>query len=319
MHRHTLAVLGALLALGGCKKSPPVTPEAKTQEVPLRAAVPAPVTDVHDAGVVALQRPAFTLPVLGLPHVDTRPTDHLARARALKDEGDTLESLAEARRHLQDNPEDDDALELVARAAQALGQNALAAAAFEKLAAVRDDDAVPLVQAARMHLALKDAPGAERLASEALGRDGGNVEAYQALGRAALVEGDLRKAMDSLEQARVLAPAHGWVLNNLGFAYLRANENAEALETLARAAELLPNAAVVQNNLGVALERLGRTEEASLAFERSSALAPHYTRALVNRARLAQLLTQDAGAAPAPDEDEETDSDGDAAAPGSRP
>jgi tetratricopeptide (TPR) repeat protein len=317
MHRHTLAVLGALLALGGCKKSPPVTPEAKTQEVPLRAAAPAPVTDVHDAGSVALQRPALILPVLGLPHVDTRPTDHLARARALKDEGDTLESLAEARRHLQDNPEDEDALEMVARAAQALGQNALAAAAFEKLAAVCDDDAVPLVQAARMHLALKDAPGAERLASEALGRDGGNVEAYQALGRAALVEGDLRKAMDYLEQARVLAPAHGWVLNNLGFAYLRANENTEALETLARAAEL-PTAAVVQNNLGVALERLGRTEEASSAFEKSSALAPHYTRALVNRARLAQLLTQDAGAAPAPDEDEETDSDADVA-PGSRP
>ena len=213
---------------------------------------------------------------------------------------------------MADSPQDDDALEMVARAAQSLGQNALAAAAFEKLASVRDDDAVPLVQAARMHLALKDAPGAERLAREALGRDGGNVEAYQALGRAALVEGDLRRAMDYLEQARVLAPSHGWVLNNLGFAYLRANENAEALETLARAAELLPAAAVVQNNLGVALERLGRTEEATAAFEKSSALAPHYARALVNRARLALLRATDAGAAPTPEEDEEADGDADA-------
>jgi tetratricopeptide (TPR) repeat protein len=318
MHRHTSAVLGALLALGGCKKSPPSTLEAKPPEVPLRAAATVPSPEVHDAGVAALQPPALALPALGLAQVDARPVDHLARARALKDEGDTLESLAEARRHLGDNPEDEDALDMVARAAQALGQNALAAAAFEKLATVRDDDAVPLVQAARMHLALKDAPGAERLASEALGRDGGNVEAYQAMGRAALVEGDLRKAMDYLEQARVLAPSHGWVLNNLGFAYLRANENAEALETLARAAELLPDAAVVQNNLGVALERLGRSEEAQAAFEKSSALAPHYTRALVNRARLAQLLTQDAGAAPSPDEDEETPGEADATS-GSRP
>ncbi len=313
MHRNTLAVLGALLALGGCKKSPPATLQAKRPEAPRRAAASAPPPEVHDAGVVALQRPALTLPALGLPHTDTGTLNHLARARTLKDEGDSVESLAEARRQLQDSPEDEDALEMVARAAAALGQPALAAAAYEKLAAVRDDDAVPLVQAARMHLALKDAAGAERLASEALGRDGGNVEAYQALGRAALLEGDLRKAMDSLEQARVLAPAHGWVLNNLGFAYLRANENEEALQTLARAAELLPAAAVVQNNLGVALERLGRTEEASSAFEKSAALAPHYTRALVNRARLAQLLTQDAGAAPTPDEEEETDGDTDAA------
>jgi tetratricopeptide (TPR) repeat protein len=318
MHRNTLAVLGALLALGGCKKSPPETLQAKPPQVPLRAASSAPVQQAHDAGSLVLQSPKVALPVLGLVHVDTGPTDHLARARELKDEGDTLEALAEARRQLQDSPEDDDALDMVARAAQALGQHALAAAAFEKLAALRDDDAVPLVQAARMHLALKDAPGAERLASEALGRDGGNVEAYQALGRAALVEGDLRKAMDYLEQARVLAPSHGWVLNNLGFAYLRANENAEAYETLARAAELLPAAAVVQNNLGVALERLGRTEEATAAFEKSSALAPHYTRALVNRARLAQLRTEDGGAGPAPDEDSETDDDAEAT-PGSHP
>jgi tetratricopeptide (TPR) repeat protein len=314
MHRNTLAVLGALLALAGCKKSPPPAAEAKAPELPLRAAPVAPVTALHDAGVVALQTAPLALPVLGLSHVDRGAQDHLARARVLKDEGDTLESLAEARRQLQDSPEDDDALEMVARAAQSLGQNALAAAAFEKLAAVREDDAVPLVQAARMHLALKDAPGAERLASEALGRDGGNVEAYQALGRAALVQGDLRRAMDYLEQARVLAPSHGWVLNNLGFAYLRANENAEALETLARAAELLPAAAVVQNNLGVALERLGRTEEASAAFEKSSALAPHYTRALVNRARLALLRTTDGGSAPTPDADEEPDNDADATA-----
>jgi tetratricopeptide (TPR) repeat protein len=313
MHRNRLAVLVAFLALAGCKKSPPALVEVRVPEAPLRTASVAPAGAVHDAGVVALQVVPVALPVLGLAHVDKGAQDHLARARALKDEGDTLESLAEARRQLADSPEDDDALELVARAAQSLGQNALAAAAFEKLAAVRDDDAVPLVQAARMHLALNDAPGAERLASEALGRDGGNVEAYQALGRAALVQGDLRKAMDYLEQARVLAPSHGWVLNNLGFAYLRANENVEAQETLARAAELLPAAAVVQNNLGVALERLGRTEEATAAFEKSSALAPHYTRALVNQARLALLRTTDAGAAPTPEEDEEPGSDTDAA------
>jgi tetratricopeptide (TPR) repeat protein len=312
MHRSTLMLLGALVALSGCQKSSPSavqTPEKKASLaaplLPSAAAVAVP----RDAGAVPAT--VVPVPVLGLSHVDSGPVNHLARARGLRDEGDALASLAEARKALADSAEDDEALEMVARAAQSLGQNTLAAAAFEKLAAVRDDDAVPLIQAARLHLTWKDAVGAERLASEALGRDGGNVEAYQVLGRAALVEGDLRRAMDYLEQARVLAPTHGWVLNNLGFAYLRANQNVEALETLSRAAELLPAAAVVQNNLGVALERLGRGEEAASAFEKSATLAPHYTRALVNRARLALLRTEDGGTSPVPDVDAEPDTDAD--------
>jgi tetratricopeptide (TPR) repeat protein len=305
MRRNSLAVLGALLALGGCKQSPPPAVETPAPAPPLRAAQP--VTPARDAGAVGAK--AALVPALGLPHTDRGAQDHLARARALRDDGDSLESLDEARRQLADSPDDEDALEVVARTAQSLGQNALAAEAFEKLADVREDDAMPLVQAARLHLVLKDSAGAARLASQALGRDDGSVEAYQALGRAALVDGDLRRAIDALQQAQALAPAHGWVLNNLGFAYLQANQNAQALETLSRAAELLPAAAVVQNNLGVALERLGKREEATAAFEQSAALAPHYTRALVNRARLALLATPDGGPAAAPEEDEDTDGD----------
>lgn len=309
MQRTSLAVLGALLALAGCKQSPPQAIEAppRLASAPPAAVASAPV--VHDAGAAPANVQAE--PVLGLAHTDVRTVDHLARARTLRDEGSTLEALAEARRQLADSPEDEDALELVARSGAALGQTALAALAFEKLAAVRDEDAVPLVQAARLHLVLRDAAGAERLASEALGRDDGNVEAYQVLGRGALLEGDLRRAMDWLEQAQALSPSHGWVLNNLGFAYLRANENARALETLTRAAELLPDAAVVQNNLGVALERMGHASEASAAFERSAALAPHYTRALVNRARLALVGTADAG----PEPEEDTGADDEAPSP----
>ena len=310
MHRTPLTLLAAVLALAGCKKSPPPAAEAKPLAALKTSLAPTPSAPALDAGVASAKlAPAV---VLGLAHADRgAQPQHLARARVLRDEGDSLESLAEARRQLADSPEDEDALEWVGRTAQSVGQTALAAAAFEKLATVRDDDAVPLIQAARMRLLLKDWDGAQRLASEALGRDDGSVEAYQALGRAALGRGDLRRAMDALEQAQALAPAHPWVLNNLGFAYLRANQNADALEVLSRAAELLPQAAVVQNNLGVALERLGRSAEATAAFEKSATLAPHYTQALVNRSRLALLRTQDGGTVPPPEEDAEPDTQGD--------
>jgi tetratricopeptide (TPR) repeat protein len=305
MHRSTLA-LAALLALASCKKTSPPAVVAPPAALP-QASLPRLAAPASDAGAER-RTPAPAAPVLGLAHAHAGPVNHLARARTLRDEGDTAEALAEARRQLADVPEDEDALEAVARGARELGQRELAAAAFEALAAVRDDDALPLIQAARMRLALGDTASAVKLASAALGRDEGNVEAHQVLGRAALVDGDLRRAMDWLEQARELAPSHGWVLNNLGFAYLRANENGQALETLSRAAELLPGAAVVQNNLGVALERLGRTEEAQRAYEHSAELAPRYTRALVNRARLALLRAADAGpvASPEPADEEDT-------------
>ncbi len=306
MHRHTFALLGALWALSACQKSSPLVPPPPSPAPEATRARPeaAALATAPDAGPSATPLTAVANSVvLGLPHTDGVDVDHLARARARRAEGDTLGALAEARRQLTDSPKDEDALEMVGRAAQSLGQLGLAAAAFEQLGQVRDDDAVPLIQAARMHLLAHDEVGAARLAAQALARDDGNVEAYQVLGRAALVEGDLPHAIEWLEQARTLAPAHGWVLNNLGFAYLRAAENGKALETLQRAAELLPEAAVVQNNLGVALERDGRTAEANAAFEKSATLSPGYTRANVNRARLALLRTPDGGEAPAPEAD----------------
>ena len=305
MHRPALAALCAALALGGCRKSnpPPAGPTAPSAPGSAAASVaPAAPVAVVDAG---LPGAAATPLALGLAHPHTGSVDHLGRARTLADSGDAVEALAEARRQLADTPEDEEALGMVARGARALGQRALAAAAFEKLGRVREDDAVPLLQAARLRLELGDTDAAVRLASLALARDEGNVDGHQLLGRAALVRGELRVAIDWLEQARELAPAHGWVLNNLGFAYLRANENGRALEVLLRAAELLPGAAVVQNNLGVALERAGRTDEAAAAFERSATLAPRYTRAQVNRARLAALRTVDAGSPPDPDAEED--------------
>jgi tetratricopeptide (TPR) repeat protein len=297
MHCNTLAVLGAALALAGCKESPaPVQTRANPPAAPGTPAVAkAPPLDAGQ-----LPQPL----ALALTDNDKGSVNHLARAKMLRQEGDAVEALAEARRALFNATEDEEVLALVARLAQALGQRALAAAAFEKLGAVREDDGVPLVQAARLQLSLKDTEAAQRLAEEAMQRDDGNVEVYQVLGRVALARGDIARAIEWLEEARVLAPEHGWVLNNLGFAYLRANQNADAMETLRRAAELLPLAPVVHNNLGVALERMGRTEEAAAAFERSATLAPRYTQALVNRARLALLRASDAGTDAAPDADD---------------
>jgi tetratricopeptide (TPR) repeat protein len=283
-----LAVPLAAVLVTACEKPPAEAPRpAPVVQKPAVAPKPTPV--------VAPKPPDPPVDTLALSHTDPPGLDHLARAERLRGEGDSSGALLEARKALADDAEDADALTLVAELGKASGQKALAAQAYERLARLDPEDAVPLIQAARMRLAAGVPGAAEALAKAAIGRDEGNVEAWQALGRAQLSQGDLAGAIRSLEQARTIAPSHGWVLNNLGFAYLRANQNTDALEVLDRAVELLPEAAVVQNNLGVARERTGDLEGAKEAYARSTVLAPRYVKAQVNGQRMAMARTETDG------------------------
>jgi Tfp pilus assembly protein PilF len=279
-----LPFVALLVLAAACQK--PATESRRPAPAAANPVSAAPVTPRPAVPTTPVAPPRDTL---ALAHNDPPGTNHLTRADRLHDEGDTVGALVEARKALADDGQDVNALEMVARLAKATGQVTLAAEAFERLARLDSEDAVPLVQAARMRLAAGAPEAAEALARTALSRDDENVEAWQALGRAQLGRSALAEAIQSLEQARTLAPSHGWVLNNLGFAYLRASRNAEALEVLERATEVLPEAAVVHNNLGVARERTGDLEGARQAYTRSTVLAPRYVKAQINGQRTAMV------------------------------
>lgn len=283
-----LAVPLAALLVTACEKTPVEAPRPSVVQQPVAAPALA-------KPAVAPKPPEPPVDTLALSHTDPPGVDHLARAERMRGEGDSGGALIEARKALADDAEDSEALTLVAELGKASGQKSLAAQAYERLARLDPEDAVPLIQAARMRLSAGVPGAAEALAKAAITRDDENVEAWQALGRAQLSQGDLASAIKSLEQARTLAPAHGWVLNNLGFAYLRANQNTDALEVLDRAAELLPEAAVVQNNLGVARERTGDIEGAKEAYAQSTLLAPRYVKAQVNGQRMAMVRSDTDG------------------------
>ena len=292
MSKRFLAVPLAAVLVAGCQKSSAPSPPVSEVHLPVPAATPAPAPAI----VPAPKPTGAPVDTLALPRSGPPGVDHVARAEKLRGDGDTVGALVEARRALADEAENVDALELISRLARASGQMTIAAEAYERLGRIDPEDAVPMVQAARMRLAAGNVEAAEGLARTAVSRDEGNVEAWQALGRAQLGSGNLAGAIRSLEQARTLEPSHGWVLNNLGFAYLRASRNPEALEVLERAAELLPEAAVVQNNLGVARERTGDLDGAREAYARSALLAPKYVKARVNGERTAMLRgSADAG------------------------
>jgi tetratricopeptide (TPR) repeat protein len=283
----------SLLFVAACQKPSSPTPPPRA---PLAAVKPAVVV----APVVAEVIPATPEPseevevklepdLLGLPHEHLRAGDHLARADELRTTGDLAAALVELRYAAHDMPADEEVLDQLGRVAKLSREPKLAAVAYGRLAELLPDDAVPLLQLARIQLALGDREGALSSATGAVDRDPENPEGYQLLGRVYLAQKDLAQAIAQFERAVHLDPLHGHALNNLGYALLQANQNDRAVDILLRATEALPHVAYVHNNLGVALERTGEREAARLAYARSSDLSPRYVKAKLNADRLARV------------------------------
>lgn len=289
MKTRLIAACVAALAFAACEDPKPVIP---SKAAPIVVAPPkaTPLPKVEVAQVEAPKPVEEPADVLMLKHDEPR-VDHLARAKQLKSEGDVSGALTEGRRALYSHPTDEDTLTFVGAMGTRLGQHAIAAEAYARIAMARPDDATPLVQQARALVKAKAFTRATVAAHEAIKRDGGNPEAYQAAGLGHLAVGELQDAIVMFSKVVELKPDHGWALNNLGLACLRANENEKAVEVLQKAAELLPTTAYVHNNLGVALERVGRRDEAKQAYLTSTTLSPKYVKARINAERVAKAST----------------------------
>ncbi len=292
MHcRNTVISALAALAIFGCDEpTPPPRPQVRAPPVkPLPRVSHVEIKDAGAPVVPVVVAEAPPVDSLSLPH-DTAQVDHLGRSRVLLGEGDVSGAFTEARRALFSAPSDVETLRQVAKLAVKSGQHAMAAEAYGRISTLVTDDAAPLVSRARAFLKVNDATQAVIAAREAITRDSGNTEAFQALGLAQLAEKNLAGAITSFTKAVELNPQHGYALNNLGLACLRANQNERAVEVLTRAAERLPHVAYVHNNLGVALERTGRGEEATAAYQQAMDLSPKYVKARVNAARIARAV-----------------------------
>jgi tetratricopeptide (TPR) repeat protein len=252
---------------------------------------------------VPTSAPRQTVPdnPLGLPHPKDK-IDHLSRAQELREVGDAKSALTEARKALFDHPDDLDTLEEAQADARAARNFSLEADVDEKLARLEPDDAYPLIRAARARVSRRDFDGAVADADQAVARDEGNAEAFQALGRARLGQGKLPEAIKAFDTAVELNPDQGYALNNLGYAYLLANRNVDAVQALTRARALLPSVAYVANNLGVALERTGDHEGALSAYDVATLLSPKYVKARVNLDRLRQVADARDSVPPSPEQ-----------------
>ncbi len=285
MKKRLVSCCIAVLSFAACQDEFQPVPRPLPVKQAAAPVVQTPVAAVFDAGKPMVDEP---VDVLSLKH-DQPGVDHLGRAKQLSDDGDRAGALTEAKRAIFSMPVDEEALGFIAGLTSKMGKHDLAAEAYGRLALIRIDDATPLVSQARALVKVKDFGHASLAGRDAIRRDSGNPEAFQAAGLGYLGNGELQNAIFMFTKAIELKPDHGWALNNLGLAYLRANENEKAVEVLTRSAELLPTTAYVHNNLGVALERVGRKDEAKQAYLTSTTLSPKYVKARVNAARVARV------------------------------
>ena len=96
------------------------------------------------------------------------------------------------------------------------------------------------------------------------------------------------KALELLNQARVLAPYDPAIAAETGKVLLSEGQPEAALEEFGRALALAPRDARNLNNRGVALQALWQTEAARQDFQRALELDPNLTEARENLARLNQ-------------------------------
>lgn len=306
------AAAAAVFALTACQdpgiaRNDTVIPSKPTPVVVApKATRPLPEPKVEPVKVAEAPKPEEPVDVLMLKHDEAR-IDHFARAKQMKEEGDPKGALTEARRALYSHPTDADTLAFIGNVATKTGQHALAAEAFGRLAMQRTDDATPLISQARSLVKAKAFTQATVVARQAIAKDAGNPEGYQAAGLGHLAVGELQDAITMFSKVVELKPDHGWALNNLGLAYLRANENEKAVDVLQKAAEQLPSTAYVHNNLGVALERVGRKDEAKQAYLTSTTLSPKYVKARINAERVAKATAPESVDNPATDPEFETE------------
>lgn len=253
------------------------------------AAAPVPATDM--LAVDPQPTEVLSAEPLALPP-DDETVDHLQNAAEAWLDDRYEVALRFARQHLHQAPDDKDALELVARAAEQLKDYDRArAAAQRRLEQDVDDPALHLLLG-RIAFASGDHAAARAALEQAVRLDDGQDTAWNLLGRIALAESHWHRAERAFLQATEIAPLTGMYHNNLGLAYIFARKADDAVAALQHAVSLLDEAVphFVHNNLGLALELSGDLEEAEAAFLDALRIDPFYGKASINLKRVRRAI-----------------------------
>jgi Flp pilus assembly protein TadD len=218
--------------------------------------------------------------------------DHLAEGDALVAAGKPGEAIESFRRALYSKDE--------ASVWSRLGSSYIAAGDAERGARCLEEaiDQNPGMMAARESLVTAyldegDAPSAQVHAEYVARANPGDGGAQHQLGKVYMKLSMWNEAIESFEKTIDIQPGSSFAHNNLGYSALQVGRDDVAVEHLEIAIDLEPVKPFMFNNLGVAYERTDRGADAMAAYLRAEEMKPGYVNAVVNKERIAKMLTDD--------------------------
>jgi predicted O-linked N-acetylglucosamine transferase (SPINDLY family) len=203
--------------------------------------------------------------------------DHAPALRMLADLQLATSPVAAANavhRVIQANPDDLEALELLARALSAMGRHDESLRVFQRIAAVKPSHAAAHANLAVALLRAGDPHASIAAAQRAIALDATRPEAHAALGHAQNLLHQSEPAIEAFQKALSLRPNYADALLGVARAHRNLGRPSTAIAALQRGAELAPNLTSLQVDLATVLREFGEGDAAVEALRKAIALSP---------------------------------------------
>jgi tetratricopeptide (TPR) repeat protein len=206
------------------------------------------------------------------------PSDPLAAARSLAEQGKLSESEDAIRDYLRDNPDSAEAHFLLGYVLFREKKARESLAEFTSGAKFRRPGPEELKTVASDYVLLGDLVDADKWFSQVVAETPDDANAHYLLGRTRFNENDYRGAIASFERALVLRPKYLEAENNIGLAWRELNDLEKAQAAFQTAIEwqgVAPTDAQPFLNLGKLLADQHQPERAITSLQRAAELAPN--------------------------------------------
>ena len=202
--------------------------------------------------------------------------DDMGRAVEFYNSGEFRKSAHLCSQILSTEPDNPDALHLLALIAHRMGQNEAAIALIQKCLSIKEDVPAYHFTAADICNALNKPDIAITFYNRAIELNPEFYEAYNNLGVLLIDQGRLDEALRLLRRAVTLKNDFYEAHNNLGNVLCRLGKVDEAIARNRQAVALKPDSFRALNNLGVMLMAQGELDESVAVFNRAVSLEPDY-------------------------------------------
>lgn len=232
------------------------------------------------------------------PQAAPPQADPFSQAKSLIHQNNFAAAEPVLRTYLAATPRSSDALYLLGFVLHRENKPKESLAVYTEAAAIHPPQPDDLRIVALDYVLLDDYIDAIRWLQRALAADPGNAEAWYALGRAQMNQGNFIEAERDFNRTLALTPADPKALDNLGLSLEAQNRTEEALSAYTRAIAAQANSPHASEqpllNLGTLLNAKTRSSEAVDPLRHAVALAPNCPRCHEELARAYLASSQDA-------------------------